>query len=154
MNDILRSLESIQVCGPSDLQAFGINPLTGEACAFSMRLLCDVNEAGKTLLQEYWGVPTLLLAAPMNSQVDDLPSIGSVMLARSCWRDLAAFAAFRKGAVGYVQREDGTLVALFSDSLLERYVQIGADVVRNPAPTSPAPRVGTRNVHQMTGRVL
>lgn len=149
-----RSPEYIQIGSPQDLQAFGIAPLTGEACAFSMRLLCDVNEAGSALLQEYWGVPSLQLAPPMNSQVDGVSSIGSVMLPRQGWQDLAAFAAFRDGALGYVRRKDGTLMALFTVPLFERYLDLSADVVRNPAIASRAPRVGSRNVHEMTGRVL
>ncbi len=34
----------------NDLRAYGINYLTGEACAVGKRLLCDVNERGRAVV--------------------------------------------------------------------------------------------------------
>jgi hypothetical protein len=39
----------------NDLRSFGINALTGEACAVGKRLLCDVNDQGRKLLCSIFG---------------------------------------------------------------------------------------------------
>jgi hypothetical protein len=40
----------------SGLSAIGIEPLTGEACAYSMRVLCDLNEDGCKLIADFFGL--------------------------------------------------------------------------------------------------
>lgn len=144
----------------SDLEQFGIHCLTGEACAFSMRLLCDVNEDGLALLADFWGVPELEAAPPMNHTVNKKPAIGSVMLARSCFHDLAHFAFFADGALAYYdananERTYGQeLIGIYSEDRLKQYVDNNMNLRRNHALASRQPRVGSRNVHQATGRAI
>lgn len=143
---------SVAIYGIADLVQFGINGLTGEACAYSLRILSDVNEQGKQLLAEFYGMPNIQLADGMNSQVNGEPTVGSFMLARDSFGDLACFAVLRDGALGYREQSDGSILAIYEQELLNQYLNNGYDVVRNPVFTSNQPRVGSRNVHAFTGR--
>lgn len=129
-----------------DLQHYGINALTGESCAYAMRLLCDVNEDGARLLRQYFGLPhDAALAANWNAQVNGKPAIGSIMLAREEYAPLARFCLFQE--FPYILTW-GDYDYLGMGTLPE---DVGtARVLRNPA--NPAASIGGRNVHQMSGR--
>lgn len=153
--------ETVVIHSWSDLRVFGINVLTGEACAYGQRLLCDVNEQGKALLAEFFGMPNIQLAPPMNSRVNEQPSVGSVMLERSAWRALAHFGHFHQGALAYAEIPseipNGPIVGIYSENRLQEYERASTGdastfrLVRNFR--SSQPRVGSRNVHAMSGRV-
>jgi hypothetical protein len=150
---------SIAIHGLAGLEYFGIKPLTGEACAYSQRVLCDVNESGRALLAEYFGTPDLALASPMNSTVKNEPSVGSIMLTRDSWNGLAKFAVFYTGGLAYCESGVQGVTGIFSYELLARYEAFatelhGVSLTRNHARTSDSPLVGSRNIHQMTGRVM
>lgn len=82
----------------SNLHTIGINPLTGEACAFSMRILCDVNDKGAELVKDFLGLPVgTKLADAWNREVNCYPAIGSIMVERGLFPSLARFALFRSG---------------------------------------------------------
>ena len=147
----------------NDLQRYGINSLTGEACSYSQRLLCDLNEKGVDLVREYFGLmivlnPQAQFARNWNTQVNGAPAIASIMLPRSLFGDLAKFILFHvekcdmacwrrdNGWNGYMMDElppemtDERMRTLFPDG-----------VYRNPM--SVAERgAGSRNRHQFTGR--
>lgn len=145
----------LAIHGLRDLVPLGINPLTGEACAYSQRVLCDVSEAGRELLQDFFGVQTFATHPNMNSLVGEAPAIGSVMLARNLWRDLAAYYAFSSGALAYVTAPDGAMMLLYEEALADRYAAHPEfELTRNPTIGATAPRVGSRNVHIATGRVM
>lgn len=143
-----------------DMTQFGIQGLTGEACAYGMRILCDVNEAGKELLADYFGMPTIQLSSNWNSQVGGEPAIGSVMLAHSCLQHLAQFAFFRAGALAVIQGADG-VIGIFEQELitryrahLEQYPNCGLTLRVNHARRIDDSVVGSRNVHAFTGRIV
>lgn len=141
-----------------DLAQFGIANLTGEACAYSMRQLCDVNEDGKALLEAYFGIQ-LQLADRYNSSVYGKPSIGSLMLHSHSSLEIAQFAFFRAGALAVVVTNDRDMHGVFDEERLkayEDYVEkypISTSLRRNFSLKSAAPRVGDRMVHAATGRV-
>ena len=65
----------------NDLRHYGINFLTGEACAVGKRLLCDVNEQGRKLICSILGLPiNTPFAENWNSQVNGEDSVGSIFL--------------------------------------------------------------------------
>lgn len=144
----------------------GINPLTGEACALSMRILCDMNAEGAALMREYLGLPfDCALSPAWNSTVNGKPSVASVMIERSAFPALVHFALLRKGFRYVYGRDDAVESSGFNDSDLSHYPDLrgyidgtaqragfdqGARVYRNPR--SAAPSVGTRNVHAFSGR--
>lgn len=144
-----------------DMAQFGITGLTGEACVYSMRMLCDVNEEGKELLSEYFGIPELTLARNMNTTVGDQPAIGSLMLQHDIVPKLAQFAFFRKGALAVVISGGREVNGIFDAERLQEYRdfiekhpgECHYSLVNNYALSSSAPMVGSRNIHQATGRV-
>lgn len=142
------------------LAGFGIKPLTGEACALSLRHLCDVSEDGKALLSEYLGIPGLELAAPMNSSVGGQPSVGSLMLPlRAMFSALMQFAAFRAGALAIFTNAVGYSLAVYDEETLARYQDFikgreGYELLRNPLCGAQQPHQGTRNIHAFTGRLM
>ncbi len=148
------------------LPTLGINPLTGEACALAMRVLCDLNEDGAALLREYLGLPsTAKLADNWNSTVNDKPAVASIMLERHAFASLMRFALLRDGWPYVAGNDaDNAFLAFGADDLagnpaLQMYVNGDCNVMahmrlyRNPNATF-GPVQGTRCVHQMTGRAL
>jgi hypothetical protein len=83
--------------------AIGLNPLTGEADGTNLgRLLCDVNEEGKRLVEEWFGGTVEVRPnSNWNNKVDGQDSVGSVMLTRSALNELLRFAYVRAGCVVY-----------------------------------------------------
>lgn len=137
----------------SDLKPFGINPLTGEACAYGMRILCDVNRDGKELLEEFLG-GVLVTASNWNSQVNGKDAIRSVMLSRGVFADLYKYICWREGCKYVVVYPKNYLVAGYMDlenHEVEHFRQDGYELYRNPTIKS-QPQVNGRNVHAMTGR--
>lgn len=142
----------------STLERLGINLLTGEACAFSQRILCDLNASGVDLVCEWLGMRDIGLVGNWNSTVNDEPAIKSIMLDRHMLTPLLVFAALREG-YEHVVLDSDTVLAFNNDDLcqnpgLHNYM---SDPKRqrwhNPR-KSGQPRDGTRNVHAFTGRSL
>jgi hypothetical protein len=157
--------DTIILNGWRDLEQFGINSLTGEADRLSMRLLCDVNEEGRALVLDYLGLPAeTVLHDNHNSQVNDSPAIGSLMLARDSFSQLATFTLFRAGALAIIHM--GTQqMGVFTQERLTQYEELAresladsrpmrVDIHRNPMIGNTAPGSGTRNMHMMTGRIV
>jgi hypothetical protein len=146
------------VSGFRDLAQFGITGLTGESCAYGIRMLCDVSEAGKALLADYFGMPDISLSRNWNSFVGSEPSIGSIMLSNDIVKNLAQFAFFRQGALAVICQErevNGvfTLEMLKAyEDYLQKYPNSGSSLRRNHSISSSAPMQGSRNVHAMTNR--
>ncbi len=151
---------SLQISNWGDLRHFGINTLTGESCAYSMRILCDMNEDGIALIREFFGMempenPRVQFANKWNSTVEGKPALVSIMLSRGIFADLCRFALLRSGAPFIVQSPDGSWYA-YSDEEVVSYgltresLQHTDDwrVYVNPTPKG----AGSRNQHAFTGR--
>jgi len=151
----LKHLQSL-----TDLKDFGINPLTGEACAYSMRLLCDLSADGEELVAGFLGLrDTTSFPANWNSMVGEKDSVGSVMLTRSTLKELMYFALFNVEKCDVVIGTlDGSVIGLsVKDTYYQGYLDLAAaspekyTVQRNNATASAQ---GGRNEHQFTGRTL
>ncbi len=150
---------TVRVHNWADMQQYGVSPLTGEACAYSMRVLCDLNEDGAKLIQQFFGLPAFpapAFAGNWNGTVNGKPSIGSIMLPHGAMNDLTRFAMFsvskcvvvveQGGYTGYSAEE-----AKEYHDMLEVWVENGHKTYSNFA----APRaVEGRNIHAMSGRAL
>jgi len=90
-----------------DLAKYGIGSLTGEACAYSMRLLCDLNEDGVKLIQDMLGMPVSIrslsegssadagpFARNMNTRVNDKEAIASTVLFYELLEPICMFILF------------------------------------------------------------
>jgi hypothetical protein len=73
------------------LRPFGINPLTGEACALMYRILCDITTEGKRVIEKRLSCE---LRPPENWSAG---AIGAVMLAPEMFVPIAVFALLESG---------------------------------------------------------
>ena len=156
-------MDSLTISNWEHLEHFGIKALTGEACSYMMRILCDVNEDGRRDILDYLSLPAnTVLTGPWNSQVNGKPSVGSIMLHRDCTSAIAEFMLRRAGAKALVRRPSSdTIVGLFTDERVMQYEQLLTDfpdttctwqihrISRNAQPC-----IGSRNIHAATGRAL
>lgn len=139
------------------LEKYGINTLTGEACAFSMRTLCDLNEDGAELLASFFGIKPDGFQLNWNSKVNGKPAIGSVMLCLDAIPSLLKFIAFAKlNAFAVVSGSDNVMILESQEQLddfRKRYAHMpNVEIYCNYAYRSNQPSVDGRNVHAMTGR--
>lgn len=155
----------LHINGWNDLTQFGINALTGESCAYSMRLLCDLNEDGVDLMRQFLGLPATVgmeelysqFSSNWNSRVGDKPAIASIMLPRGVYDDLCRFIIFLK-TYDYALKDNGggwsgyTAVWLTQHRITAVKMEELHEgrLYRNPR--NPEASVGSRNVHQATNR--
>lgn len=81
-----------------DLAAYGIVPITHDACALSRRILCDVTTRGKWTLERALSVNELVLDAPQQPGSLENRHVGSIMLAPGMLSFLALFCLLDSGA--------------------------------------------------------
>lgn len=136
-----------------ELEPFGIDPLTGEACGLTCRILFDVTERGRKILAKTLGIPDLNLAEPWNRGTAADPHVGSLMLPHEMLTLVSVFAllesgcdeawSYQGGVVGFepgdTRDRRGLHLDLYRDRLVRRYAYGGT--------------AGDRNAHQMSGRV-
>jgi hypothetical protein len=152
-----------------DLEQYGIFPLTGEACAISARLLCDLNKNGEKLIKEFLGIPQNATLA------DNWNSIGisSIFLPYGILQDLAAFLLLSTGYTIAYAIKDGEIIGINQhddgDCTDEHYTidehtvitgaqawickHYGSQITRTYT-TSNHPRRGLSCTHQMTNRSM
>ena len=137
----------------NDLMPFGIDPLTGEACGLMYRILCDVTDKGRRVIQKCFGFPDLSLAAPWNRGTEKEPHTGSLMLAPEMLVPIGIFALLEAGCKEVWLFKDGTLAGIEATDqpdYIEAWKQAHAgDFARRFAYQGTA---GDRNVHMMSGR--
>ena len=73
-----------------DLERFGIEPLTGEACALGMRTLCDISPVGVELMESFFGIRFAHGNNSWNHSGKD--GWKSIMLPRDLFPSVAKFA--------------------------------------------------------------
>jgi len=138
----------------NDLLPFGIDPLTGEACGLSYRILCDVTENGRKILAKAFGLPTFTLAEAWNRGGATDPHIGSIMLAFEMLTPLAVFALLESGCTEvWLVREGGIIGIEPGDDpefIEANRLLVGDRLARRLGYRGTA---GDRNVHMMSGRV-
>lgn len=131
-----------------DLREYGIESLTGEADALSMRILCDVTDQGRRALCEFFGLPDDTAFQPnWNSR-----GIGSVLLPYGILEELAAFLLLRAGADVAAVAKCGRVYGLHNEDMEktpEWQSLIEPRRIYNPMNV---PRRGFSAIHQMSGR--
>lgn len=140
----------------NELQRFGINVLTGESCAYSMRLLCDVSQDGADLLCDFFGLPIdTAFQKNWNSTVGDKPAIGSIMLSRGVFDDLCRFILFSKaGAEEAIRTPAGSWTGYsdINDNMARSIAQVSGQEGWGRYRNFNCKAASSRNAHAFTGR--
>lgn len=126
-----------------ELDRYGVNLLTGEACGLGMRILCDYDEKGKANLESFLGTP-LGGSSAWNH------GAGSIMLTHETLRDFGLFMLAQECELGSFQSHDGELVGIETEEDME-YVR---RFEKHPRIYKVRGTRGTRNEHVMSGRVI
>jgi hypothetical protein len=144
-----------------DLEKYGLNYLTGEACAYGMRVLFDLNDDGKALLTKFWSCAYIDIYPRMNNKVNGQPATGSVMLTHQMLAPLCEFIMFDIEQVDFIAIGNGDYHGYMNtdqnrygeDDVATVMENAGYKIHRNwKRMNSSQPSVGDRNVHAMTGR--
>ena len=140
----------MKTVGWNDLRRYGINPLTGEACPFGLRILTDLTERGRRIVLDMLGTDTTL-ARNWNSG-----SEFSIMLPRSLFQDVYIWCLISEGIDEIIVSDEGVCgrTAGDSDDDWEGYYNALKHFNKNPRRIWPVggPRRGTRMVHAMSER--
>lgn len=156
-----------------DLEPYGIKALTGEACALSMRLLCDVNRSGLNLMERALGGVSITPNPDWNGH----DAIGSLLIPYDMFESIAVIAlttrngfntvaALNRGCIGFNRQEVLAEIKALEWCPLKKECEdwIEAFLIKSGRPdvkrwytldVNPDPKItiDDRNVHQMSGRV-
>ena len=137
------------------LNEFGIVLLTGEACNYSQRILCDLTAKGCKLVAEFYGLPQKInFKDNWNSGPKQDPHIGSCFVLPSSILDLLAFCMLRSNKyVSVVITKTGN----YGCKTQKVFQQIKNDkklygVIRYVVPLHAHPHTEAGNTHTMSGR--
>lgn len=133
------------------LEAYGIDALTGESDTHMYRILCDVTQKGKKIIERTLATE-LVLSENWNSGSKDDPHIGSLLLPTEFVPSIAVFCLLTDQDIAEVWLlKGGSAVGFGGDDgdLKEALRQHYEGNIRHVF----YPRPSDRNVHQMTGRM-
>lgn len=129
------------------LESFGIIPLTGEACAYSIRILCDYTADGQAHLERFLGT-TLIPQEPWNSSTDGKRHVGCIMISRNTFQDLHTFCLLQR--YPYVLKNKYGECSGVTEEHYKLYCESDLELVKDCTwYHSPG---FDRNQHQMSGR--
>lgn len=148
-----------------DLEKHGIDALTGEACAYGYRLLCDLTERGIKLVAATLGIDSELFKASLPDAWNS-KGVKSIMLSPQMIQPLAVFACFESNcSKAYIMHDDSVVGIEASDKpedvemwlswnqgkyceACRRYGAGGGVALQYSNPGY------SRNTHQMSGRTV
>lgn len=140
-------IKSLNIGSTNDLKDYGLIYLTGEADPYSMRMLVDVTEQGKQILQQFLGVRDLLMDKNWNSSDGQQ---WSIMLPHGIVKDLMVFILF------HVEQCDCVYPSTsgFCGYIGEEYIMQGSEEFRKELRWNPnrKKKVDNFNEHAFTGR--
>jgi len=134
----------------AQLEEFGIVVLTGEACSLMYRVLCDLTDQGKRVVEKCLSVE--IRSEPWNSGSNDHPHVASIMLTSDMVVPLAVFALLESGC-REVWVTEHAAIGIEPEDTQE-------DMEGMKRVYKPQRRIAyhgphqDRNLHQMSGRVL
>lgn len=133
-----------------DLQACGLHCLTGEACGLGLRLLFDLTEGGKKIVEKCFDVK--IASEPWNGGSDADPHVASIMIAREMFLPLGIFALLESGCTE-VWIDSEMLFGVESDDKPE-YLELVKKDRPNIRRYAYRGTAGSRNQHVFTGRIV
>jgi hypothetical protein len=131
------------------LREYGIDVLTGEACSLMYRILCDLTQNGKRIVERCLSVQ--IQSENWNHGSDQDPHIASIMLTHEMIVPLAVFALLEAGCreVWVTDRAAIGIEPSDTDDQVDR-MRLSQQPSRRFAYRGP---YQDRNQHQMSGRV-
>lgn len=133
-----------------DLRPFGIDALTGESDAHMYRILCDVTDHGKRIIERTLATE-LKLSENWNSGSKDDPHVGSLLLPLEFVPAIAVFCFLSDAEISEVWlMKSGTVSGCSVEDveLKERLRTFHEGEIGHIF----SPRPNDRHVHQMSGR--
>lgn len=106
----------------SDFSQFGFNILTGEACNYGLRILCDVTEDGKKIFCRTLGLPQnceLQETYNPNTLTNDKPPVGSIFFPRDLFGTMAVIALYSVPGVKVVFQMKHSFTAIKEEDINE-----------------------------------
>lgn len=146
----------------SQLREYGVNPLTGESCAFGMRILCDLSQAGEALVRDFMGMPEVpagvrQFSENWNSHVNgDEKAVSSIMLTRQALFDLMRFALLTVDKFDVVITSPTTEQTGIHNGhpYFDKHVEFARKQPNYAVYLNPRGDGSSRNTHQFSGRTV
>jgi hypothetical protein len=140
---------------PDELVDYGIVPLTGEACAYGMRVLFDLSQEGKDIVASWLSLTQDAFYQNWNSVVGDEPAVASVMLDRQLIVPLMRFILVHvEKCEALVHFPDGTITGFRSRTDVPDYLDGEAFKTEYFVHSSAHHSEAGRNVHQSSQRTI
>lgn len=130
-----------------DLEQFGIIPLTGEACGLMYRVLCDLTENGRRIVEKCFDVK--IESEPWNSEPED-PHVASIMISNEMIFPLGVFSLLESYGECFTTNK---VVVAFEETDDPKYVEIWKKTNKIGRRFTYGGTAGSRNRHEFTGRV-
>jgi hypothetical protein len=146
MEELDQQSEIKQIITLKDMEPFGIEALTGEACGYGLRELCDLNEDGAKYLREFFSLADNAFLPPWNSHGKYGKHVASILIGHHSFDDIAIFLLL-KHHLWVVGAREGTFAADTEEEL---------DAIRkwhHPFQTYFNNNWSSRNQHAMSGRL-
>jgi hypothetical protein len=142
----VKTIESIMLDSTEKLRNYGLIYLTGEIDPYCLRMLYDVTDQGKELLEQFFGVKNLDMQPNWNQSHGQKWSIA---LPHSLRKDLMLFILFHiEGCDAVIEQGNG-----YIGYTGEKFLLIQSEDFRNQLRWNPNSKKGTNfNRHQMSGR--
>ena len=137
----------------NDLKEYGIQFLTGERCGYSMRILCDLNEDGKKLIESFFCMK--VDENNWNNTVNGKPAVASVMIPYDLFKQLATYCLFHVGNYAMVIYSGGSAVTGITRKEWGEHGHLWENMTRKSNfcyKEDPSICRNGLNVHQMSGR--
>ena len=131
------------------LREYGIDLLTGEACSLMYRILCDLTEKGKRIVERCLSVR--IQSENWNNGTKDAPHVASIMLTHEMFTPLAVFALLESGCREAWVTDHGTIGIEQSDT--DEQVDCLKQLYKLQRRFAFHGPFQDRNQHQMSGRV-
>ena len=141
-----------------DLENYGINLLTGEACRVGRRVLTDLTERGRRIVADMLGLGDQRgFAENWNSRVGGEPAVASFMLPNSMIRELMVWCLIKDGCTAIIETDEEYIYGREDSDDLQQWEELVAHCRKyrkhiRTITLKDGPSRGTRMVHAMSGR--
>lgn len=140
-----------------DLERYGINPLTGEACRVGRRILTDLSARGICVVGDLLGIDHRQFPENWNSKVNGEPAVASFMLPYSMIRDLMVWCLIQDGCTAIIETDEDYIYGREESDDPQQWDELVAHCRKyrrhvRTITLKDGPSLGTRMVHAMSGR--